>query len=176
MMDLSPASREPMRRPAPARLVIVSLVVALSINLLPWSGWALLVRPDFLLVMLLYWAMHESRNIGQGWGFMLGLVMDVADSVLLGQHALTYVAAVFLIQLLRLRMVQLSLLEQALHLLAILFVAETLNVLLNLSMGRDFPGIALLLAPLLGAILWPFISFIVTLSRFRQRDPVTTMG
>ena len=176
MMDLSPASREPMRPPAPARLVIVSMLVALVINLLPWNGWALMARPDFVLVMLLYWAMHESRSVGQGWGFTLGLMMDVADSVLLGQHALAYVAAVFLIQLLRLRLVQLSLLEQALHVAAILLVAQSINILLGLAMGREFPGLAMLLAPILGAVLWPFIDFIATRPRFRRRDPITLMG
>ena len=60
----------------------------LLLNLLPWSGWALLVKPDFLLLALLCWAMHESRNVGQSWAFVLGLIMDVADSVLLGQNAL----------------------------------------------------------------------------------------
>ncbi len=175
-MDLSPASREPMRPPAPTRLVVVSLFIALTLNLLPWSGWALQIKPDFLLIMLLYWSTHESRNIGQGWGFALGLVMDVADSVLLGQHALAYVAAVFLIQLLRLRLLQLSTLEQALHVAAILFVTQLVNVMLNLLLGRDYPGISLLVTPLLGAMLWPILNFIVTQPRFRQRDPITFMG
>lgn len=175
-MDLSPASREPMRPPAPARLVVISLILALLLNLLPWSGWALMARPDFLLVMLLYWSTHESRNIGQGWGFFLGLVMDVADSALLGQHALAYVAATFLIQLVRLRLLQLSVLEQALHVIGMLLVAQAINVLLNLSLGRDFPGFALVLAPLLGGVLWPLVSVIATLPRFRRRDPITMMG
>ena len=176
LMSFAPISHEPMRPSAPAKLVLGSLFAALLLNLLPWSGWALLARPDFLLVMLLYWVMYESRNMGQGWGFALGLVMDVADSVLLGQHAFAYVAAVFLIQLLRLRLIQLSLLEQALHVLAILVVAQALNVLLNLSMGRDFPAFSILLSPFFGAILWPFVNVIASLPRFRRRDPITQMG
>ena len=36
----------------------------LLINLLPWGGWALRARPDFMLVVLLYWAAHEPRKIG----------------------------------------------------------------------------------------------------------------
>ena len=124
------------------------MLVALVLNLLPWSGALLRAHPDFLLLVLLYWAVHQPRSIGQGWGFMLGLVMDVANSVLLGQHALIYVVAIFLAQLLRLRMLQLSLLEQALHVLAVLLVAQSLAVLLNLSLGREFPGMLLALAPL----------------------------
>ena len=175
-MDLSPASRDAMRLPAPFRLLVGSVLVALVLNLLPWSGALLRAHPDFLLLVLLYWAVQQPRSIGQGWGFMLGLVMDVANSVLLGQHALIYVMAIFLAQLLRLRMLQLSLLEQALHVLAVLLVAQSLAVLLNLSLGRDFPGMLLALAPLLGAVLWIPMNFVATLPRFRRTPaPVTVM-
>jgi len=175
-MDLSPASRDAMRLPAPFRLLVGSVLVALVLNLLPWSGALLRAHPDFLLLVLLYWAVYQPRSIGQGWGFMLGLVMDVANSVLLGQHALIYVVAIFLAQLLRLRMLQLSLLEQALHVLAVLLVAQSLAVLLNLSLGREFPGMLLALAPLLGAVLWIPMNFVATLPRFRRTPaPVTVM-
>lgn len=175
-MDLSPASREPMRPPAPTRVVVVSLIIGLVFNLLPWSGWALASRPDFLLVVLLYWAMHESRHFGQGLGFFLGLVMDVADSVLLGQHALAYVVAIYLLQFIRIRLFGLSVVEQALHVLGILFIAGGVNVLLNLSLGQDFPGFAMVMSPMLGALLWPLVHVIATLPRFRQRNPITVMG
>ncbi len=168
-MDLSPASRDAMTLPAPMRLLTGSLIIALLLNLLPWSNWALLAHPDFLLLVLLYWVAHEPRTLGQGWGFSLGLVMDVANSVLLGQHALTYVAAVFLVQLLRVRILQLTAFEQALHIGAVLFFSQTIGVLLNLSLGRDFPGWGLWLAPLLGAILWPLVNWLAKLPRFRRR-------
>lgn len=168
-MDLSPASRDILRPPAPMRLVLMSLLVMLVANLLPWSGWALKIRPDFVLLMLLYWVVHEPRNIGQTWGFALGLVIDVADSALLGQHALVYVTAIFFAQLLRIRILKLTVIEQALHVLGILFVAQLIYIGLNLSLGRDFAGLALLLAPLLGAVLWAPVNFLATLPRFRRR-------
>lgn len=168
-MDLSPASRTAMTLPAPLSLIVGAIAVALLLNLLPWNGWPLRARPDFMLVVLLYWAVHEPHKIGQGWGFMLGLVMDVTDSVLLGQHAAVYVAALFCVQLLRLRVLQLTVFEQALHIGAILLAAQTIAILLNLSLGRNFPGAAMLLAPVLGALLWPAVNFFATLPRFRRR-------
>jgi rod shape-determining protein MreD len=167
-MDLSPASRTAMILPAPLRLIVGALGVALLLNLLPWSGWALRAHPDFVLLVLLYWAAHEPRRVGQGWGFVLGMVMDVADSSLLGQHAMTYVAALFCVQLLRLRILQLTVPEQALHIGAILLAAQAINILLNLLIGLNFPGAALLLAPVFGAALWPAVNFFARLPRFRR--------
>ena len=174
-MDLFSASRDVLRPPAPLRLVLASLFLALVVNLLPWSGWALKVRPDFVLLLLLYWVVHEPRNIGQTWAFSLGLVMDVADSALLGQHALVYVVAVFLAQLLRIRILHLTVVEQALHMLGILLVAQLLYIGLNLSLGRDFAGLALALAPLLGAVLWMPLHVVATLPRFRRRADTVMM-
>ncbi len=151
------------------RLVLVSLSIALLGNLLPWSGWALQARPDFVLLMLLYWVVHEPRNIGQTWGFALGLLMDVADSALFGQHALVYVVAIFLTQLLRIRILKLTVVEQALHVLGILLVAQLIYIGLNLSLGRDFAGFALIVAPLSGAVLWMPLDFLAKLPRFRRR-------
>jgi len=157
------------------RLVLGSLLVAVVLNVLPWSGWALTMRPDFVLLMLLYWVVHEPRNAGQTWGFVLGLVMDVADSALLGQHALVYVSAIFLAQLLRIRILKLTVPGQALHMLGILLVAQLIYIGLNLSLGRDFAGLALIMSPLLGAILWMPLDFLAKLPRFRRRGETVMM-
>ena len=174
-MNFSPSSHEPMRPPAPFRLLAGSIIGALILNLLPWSGALLRAHPDFVLLVLLYWGVHQQRNIGQGWGFVLGLVMDVADSVLLGQHALVYVVSIYLAQLLRVRILQLSLLEQALHIVAILILAQAIVILLNLSLGREFPGMLLALSPVLAAVLWPPMDFVATLPRFRRAPHQTTV-
>lgn len=172
-MDLSPVSRDSMRLPAPFGLLAGSFVVAFLLNLLPWSGVSLQMAPDFVLLILLYWAVQEPRSVGQGLGFILGLVMDVADSALLGQHALIYVVAIFLAQLLRVRVLQLNLPAQALHIGAILILAQAIGVSLNLSLGREVSGTWMAFAPVVGAFLWPAISLILALPRLRNRSPRT---
>jgi len=159
-----------MRAPAPLRLLLVSFIAAFLLNLLPWSGVALQARPDFVLLILLYWSVYEPRSVGQGLAFFLGLLMDVADSALLGQHALTYGIAVFFALLLRVRVLQLNQPAQALHVGAILLLVQFIGVSLNLSLGREISGTWLVMAPVAGAILWPVISLILALPRFRRRS------
>ena len=162
-----------MRLPAPFGLLVGSFAVAFLLNLLPWSGVALQMSPDFVLLILLYWAVQEPRSVGQGLGFFLGLVMDVADSALLGQHALIYVVAIFLVQLLRVRVLQLNLPAQALHIGVTLILAQAIGVSLNLSLGREVSGTWMAIAPVVGAFLWPAISLILALPRLRNRSPRT---
>jgi len=128
-----------------------------------------------VLLLLLYWTVHEPRNVGQSWGFVLGLVMDVADSALLGQHALVYVLAIFITQQLRIRILHLRVFEQALHMLGILLAAQFVYIGLNLSLGRDFASLALLFAPAFGALVWLPLDYLATLPRFRRRGGSITL-
>jgi rod shape-determining protein MreD len=106
-----------MKRPATAGVIFASFVAAFALSAFEWTGGWLLLRPDFMLLVLLFWTIHEPRSIGQGMAFALGLLMDVSDSMLLGQHALAYVIAVYGAQVLRVRILAFGLLEQTLHVL-----------------------------------------------------------
>ena len=167
--DLTPVARDVMKGPAGAGLIFFSLIAAYVLQVLPWSGTWLLVRPDFVLIVLVFWTVHEPRAMGQGIAFVMGLLLDVSDSMLLGQHALTYVAAVYGAQELRLRILSFRLPEQTLHVLGLTFVAAAMMLLLNLLLGADFPGAAFVVSPVLTALLWAPLTGILYSPAVRRR-------
>jgi rod shape-determining protein MreD len=173
--DLTPLARDVMKLPAGAGLVMFSLLGAYALAVLPWSGVWLLSRPDFVLIVLVFWTLHQPRNVGQGMAFAMGLLMDVSDSMLLGQHAFTYVLAVYGAQVLRVRILTFYLPEQTLHVLCLTLVACAVMLLLNLLLGAEFPGLAYLVSPVLTALLWAPTNWILfsTLVR-RGRQQVAT--
>jgi len=167
--DLTPLARDVMTMPAGIGLLFFSLAGAYLLSVLPWSGAWLLARPDFVLLVLLFWTLHEPRSIGQGVAFFLGLLVDVSDSMLLGEHAFAYVIAIFLAQAFRVRIIAFGLGEQTLHLLGLTVTASAVMLLLNLALGADFPGIAFFVSPVLTALLWPVASWILYLPAVRRR-------
>jgi len=167
--DLTPVARDVMKRPAGLGFIFTSFVVAYLLAALPWSGWTLLMRPDFVLLALVFWTLHEPRMIGQGAAFALGLLMDVSDSMLLGEHALEYVLAVYLAQILRVRILAFTLPEQTLHVAGIYFLSASVLVLLNLVLGSDFPGFTFLVSPALTALLWAPASWLLYHPAVRRR-------
>jgi rod shape-determining protein MreD len=171
--DLTPVARDVMKLPASGGLVFFSLLVAYLVSVLPWSGTWLLARPDFVLIVLMFWAVHEPRSIGQGIAFTLGLLVDVSDSMLLGQHALAYVVAVFGAQVLRVRILTFHLPEQTLHILGLTVMASLVTLALNLLLGADFPGWAYLVSPVLTALIWGPVSAILFSSVLRRRREST---
>jgi rod shape-determining protein MreD len=135
---------------------------------MPWSGWLLLARPDLVMLVMLFWVIHQPSSVGQGLAFALGLAMDVNDSMLLGQHALAYVLVAYAAQVLRVRIRSFPLGEQTLHVAGLTVAASFTILLLNLLLGADFPGVAILLSPVLAALMWAPVSGILYLPILRR--------
>jgi len=167
--DLTPVARDVAKVPASVGLMFFSLVAAFLFSALPWSGRWLLARPDLVLLVLIFWTVHEPRSIGQGMAFFMGLLMDVSDSMLLGQHALAYVVAIFGAQVLRHRILGFPLPEQTLHVLGLALAASLSMLLLNLALGADAPSGIFLLSPLLTALAWAPVNWILYSPAVRRR-------
>ena len=81
--------------PASPLFIALSLFVALLLDWLPWSGIWLTLRPDFVALVLLFWCTHKPHRIGIGIAWAMGILADVADASLFGQHALAYAVLAF---------------------------------------------------------------------------------
>jgi rod shape-determining protein MreD len=134
--------------------VFGALVLGFTWNSLPWGGNALAMRPDLLLLVLLFWALHEPERVGMGLAFLCGILMDVAGSTRMGEHALAYVAAVYLAQMLRVRILKFRLHEQAAHVLLCLVLERLIVGAINLLIDQGFVGPRVLVGCLIAAFLW----------------------
>lgn len=65
-----------------------TLVLALLLTLFPLPNWAEVLRPSWVELVLIYWAMTLPASVGLIAGFLFGLIVDIALGSLLGQHAL----------------------------------------------------------------------------------------
>ena len=82
-------------RPVSTMFIVTSIVGALLLNGLPWEGLWLTLRPDFVAVVLLYWCTHKPLRVGVGMSWAIGILADVGDASLFGQHALSYTLLAF---------------------------------------------------------------------------------
>jgi len=95
MTYLSPPSTSEIQRPVSTAFIAISVLVALFLNGLPWEGWWLALRPDFVALVMLYWCTHTPLRVGIGLSWAAGMLADVADASLFGQHALAYTLLAF---------------------------------------------------------------------------------
>lgn len=90
----TPANPE-IQRPVSNTFIVLSILAALFLNGLPWHDVWLMLRPDFVAVAMLYWCTHKPSRVGIGMSWAVGILADVADASLFGQHALAYTLLAF---------------------------------------------------------------------------------
>jgi rod shape-determining protein MreD len=141
-------------------VILASLVLALALKLLPWSGWTLTLRPDFVLIVLLIWAQKRPSLVGMGLAWLLGLLADIQDGVVLGQYALGYVVGVYLVQYLQRRLMQFALHFQAMHVFAILLLVEVVTLVVGWISGKSPQIHMIFIAAPVGALLWYGLAYL----------------
>ena len=163
-----PDRREQILRPVRLSTIVVSFVIALLLNFLPWQNVALV--PDFVALTLAFWCVRQPQLIGLGVAWTLGLLTDVGNGVLLGQHALSYSVLAFCTVTLSRRILWFGLWGQTLHVAALLLLAQGVGTLVRLATGAEFPGWTLAVGPLVSAILWPLVSLLLLAPQRRPRE------
>jgi len=153
----------------PVRLstIVGSFALALFLNFLPWRDLRLM--PDFVALTLCFWCIRQPRLVGLGIGWMLGLLTDAGNGVLLGQHALAYSIIAFLAVWLSRRILWFGPGLQALHVLVILLVAQGVQLLVRVAAGGASPGWPILVGPIIGAMLWPLVTWLLLLPQRRAQ-------
>jgi len=146
--------------------IIGSFAAALFLNFLPWRDLRLV--PDFVALVLAFWCVRQPRLVGLGVAWTLGLLADAGNGVLLGQHALAYSLLAFLAVWLSRRILWFGPMLQSLHVALILLVAQTAVLFVRLAAGDPSPGWPMFVSPLLGAALWPMVTWLLLLPQRRR--------
>jgi len=166
---IMPRAADQLLLPVNPLFIALSLLAALAFNLLPLGRIAWL--PDLLALTLAFWAVHQPRRVGIGLSFAFGLMMDVHQGALLGQHALAYTRLAFVSLALSRRLTWFTLPEQALQVLPLFVATHAISLLVRLAAGNLFPGWNVFIAPLIEAVLWPFVTLLLLAPQRRAPDP-----
>ena len=148
-----PVSNEYLLLPANRAFIAFTLVAAFLLNLPPWGriDW----MPDFLALVLVFWNIHQPRKVGIGIAFMFGLLMDVHESGLLGEHALAYSLLSYGAIALHRRVPWFGSIGRTLHVLPLFLLAQIVTVIVRIAVGSGAPDASYFLASATTALLWP---------------------
>ena len=155
--------------PANPVFIAFTLLLALGINLLPLGRQP--AMPDLLAVALVFWNVHQPRRVGVGVAFLFGLLMDVHQGALFGQHALAYTLLSFAAISIQRRMLWFGVVQQAVQIVPVFYAAFGMSLVVRLLAGDMFPGWWALMAPALQALIWPLVSVLLLAPQRRAPDP-----
>ncbi len=166
---IMPAGRH-LLLPANPRFIALTVVVGLLLNmLLVLVGWRWL--PDVLGIVVVFWNVYQPRRVGVVLAFVLGLALDVHESALLGQNALSYVVLSSLALAVQRRLLWFPLREQTLQIVPLFLAASLLEWGTRLIVHDVWPHWTQLLMPFVQAALWPLVGALLLAPQRRAFDP-----
>jgi rod shape-determining protein MreD len=144
-----------------SRIGIFTIIVAFMLAIMPLPDWAVAFRPDWVTLVLIYWAMALPANIGVTVAWLTGLMLDVSHGAVLGQNALGLVIVIFVIHTQHQRLRVASLLQQAIVIFFLLITQQLISLWVTGIMGQAPDDWLYFMSSLTSALLWPWVYIIL---------------
>ncbi len=129
--------------------------MALILTALPLPPWLDILRPAFLVLMVLYWSVNAPRTAGLGLGFLAGLTLDVFQGPVLGEHALALTLVSYLAVREHQRIRSKPSFQQALLVFAALLIYEFVVFAIDGWSGHPVTSPQRWVHTVTGALVWP---------------------
>jgi len=137
--------------------------------IMPLPETVQIYRPHWVALMLIYWSMAIPERIGLWFAFFSGIMVDVSQGTLLGQHTLALIIIVYINLNFYQRIRVMSLAQQAMYVFGLLVMGQVVIVWVEGIMGRPIPILAFFAAPFVGMMIWPWIFVILRDIRRKAR-------
>lgn len=147
--------------------VWMSIFLVFVASLLPWRNWS--GSPDILLVVLAFWCAHSAKGVGLLVALVLGILMDVHDTNIMGRHALYYVLVIYAVMAMRHHIIQFSVFAHFTSMLPVFVLAAIPGRIFEAWLAGVWAGWGWLWSGLITAFLW-FVADI--LFKFFSHTPV----
>lgn len=142
-------------------IIAASFVVAFMLTAMPLPDWALVGRPFWVALVLIYWCMALPRVVGIGSAWFIGLLVDVLTGALLGQHAASLSVVAFLTLSMHQRIRVFPLGQQALAVGSILSVHLVILTGVRVLTGNTPLEFGVLYPLASSMLLWPWLFIIL---------------
>ena len=73
-----------------------SFIAAIVLTIMPVPVWAEPFRPEWILLLIIYWSMTTPHGLSLGSAWGIGLIVDVLRGTLLAQHGLGFALTAYI--------------------------------------------------------------------------------
>lgn len=150
--------------------VIVTLLVGLMLTIMPLPESIEPFRPDWLALLVIFWAMQLPRTWSIGTAWIIGVILDVSYGTLLGQHALALCVIAFITVRFHLLMRVFPLSQLSATVFALLALYQFLLFWINGVAGITAQAMDYWGPVITGTLVWPFLYVFLSGVRDRARS------
>jgi rod shape-determining protein MreD len=153
----------------PLLVIGLSLALAMLLSVFPlplnW-GW---FRPAFVALVVIYWAIVLPQQFGVGAAWVVGLIQDVVQYSVLGQHALALMAVAYVCHLSYQRIRNYALWQQSAWIFILIGIHQLFWNWVHSLQGSAASPAYFLLPAFVSALVWPIILIMMEWTRLRFR-------
>ena len=148
----------------------MTFVVGFVLSALPLPETIIDWRPCWLAMLLIYWCMALPERVGILSAWLLGLLFDVQQSFILGQHALGFIFLAYIIIKNHKRMRVYPLLQQSLVVCLYLLIFQAIMLLVMLLSGTITYTWLYWVPAFTSMLIWPWL--FIFMRDFRRRNNI----
>lgn len=139
-------------------VIVLSFIVAATLAVLPLPAWLDNYRPEWVVMVLLYWVIALPHRIGMTVAWVVGFFVDVLEGSMLGLNALVLTLTAYVALSLYQRLRMFSVLQQSSTVLMLVGISQLLAFWILTASNQNTASNLLFMAPALSsALLWPWV-------------------
>lgn len=147
--------------------IFTSILFGLILQIIPMPTEADVYRPDWLLLILCYWAMALPNRVSVGIAALTGIILDLLYGTALGVHSFALAIPIFIVATNYQRMRNQSILQLAVTIGLLSFIYHLLIYWLQFWLTSIEFRIEFLWPSVTSMLLWPWLFWL--LRKFRRK-------
>lgn len=138
----------------------LTLLAGLMLEALSFPEELVWYRPEWALLVVLYWVIALPYRVGVGVAWMLGLMVDLLQGGVIGQHSLTYVIITYSCAVFYKRLRMYHRWQQGIFVGLLISLNQLVDFWIDHYLGNAEPTLMIFMPAVITGLLWPW-SFIV---------------
>jgi rod shape-determining protein MreD len=147
------------------------LVIALLLSIIPlpleWRWW----RPEFVALLVIYWATYSPEYFGVFYAWVFGILLDVIELSPVGYHSIGLIVVAYISHLSYQRIRSYVVWQQAAWVFVLVGIYQLFCNWASGFMGKSIEGFDFLIAAVITAFLWPLLVVMLRTIKIYWRIP-----
>lgn len=148
------------------KFIVLIFCIAIVLTILPLPNWYQRIKPEWMLLFVLYFSLLEPNRISIGMSWLSGIVIDILQNNVLGEHALIFTLVAYFLVKFNARINFFPFWNKFLIMLCLIVTDCLLRLWIERLTGNRISSIWYFLSALTTILLWPWVFNIL---QVRQR-------